>query len=84
MMFRFDDDNNAYLTFKENEPVYVLYGWEIGILKETIKKLPLNDVRIIDYCETISIKFKAKADEAYFKILTADGIEILTTDGIEI
>ena len=42
--------------------------------------MPIDHYRLktkqIDEFKVISIEFENKADEAYFKILTADGIEV--------
>jgi hypothetical protein len=76
----FDDGNQAHIKYLGSY-VQTFSAAEIKVFKKHMKKLPLNKYKIIkerNYGSYghIWIKFDDPAEEAYFKILTADGIEI--------
>jgi hypothetical protein len=83
----FDDSNTAHVVFKNKDlrnmhAEYVLYEHEIERTVIQLNLLTIDNIEIVHGVHpvinrpSISVKFKNAEDEAYFKILTADGIEI--------
>ena len=73
----FDDDNEAYIVFSDaSGRTYVIFNFEFKLLFTSINKLPIDVDLKYDEVKRVRAQFKNAADNAYFKILTADGIEI--------
>lgn len=72
----FDDDNRAYMLQFDNAKCYTVFSYEGPLMRAAIDKLPITNIEIRHDIDHISVKFENKADEAYFKVLIADGIEI--------
>ena len=81
MIIYFNDKNQVCIN-SECRPA-PLFLYEIDTLKQKLKDLPVvveiktNTTTIVSM-RYVSITFKNNADEAYFKILTSDGIDIET------
>jgi hypothetical protein len=82
MRIYFDDDNEAYFySALAVISVKSFFCAELNSLRYKLENMPIDHYRLVTKqititLESISIEFENKADEAYFKILTADGIEI--------
>jgi hypothetical protein len=73
----FDDDNYAYERMRDGSICYFLYPSEQSLLSKAIDKLPITNIEIITRLGgKLLVRLDNDADEAYFKILTADGVEI--------
>lgn len=76
----FDDNNWAALRGYLDNRVELFDRSELSKLETKLKELPIENYHIktepnIPYLY-VQVEFDNPADEAYFKILTADGIEI--------
>jgi hypothetical protein len=73
----FNDDNQAYIVFSAfTGRTYVMFDGELSALLTSINKLPIDvDLKYDEYMH-VHVQFKNAADNEYFKILTADGIEL--------
>ena len=78
--FYFDEDNIAYTlggSVSNSTPVNFLFYYEIIQMKDILNDLPVKlAISSDDHGHMIKVSFENKADEAFFRILVADGIEI--------
>ena len=78
MRIFFDDDNEAYCySSLADITVKFFFCAELNLLRHKLENdMPIDHYRLktkqIGEFKVISIEFENKADEAYFKILTAD------------
>ena len=82
MIIRFNDNNQAEVYYGRGFTT-VFYLQEVDRVKDYIKSLPVDSIEIlveehVDFSRfrQISVKFKNKADEAYFKVLCSDEIQL--------
>jgi hypothetical protein len=79
MIVYFNDRNQAY--FKTSSRPHVqgksFFESEISLIEQHLKELPIDVTVNIQY-GALWITFKDNADEAYFKVLLSDGIDIWT------
>ena len=76
--FYFDEHNTLYTAHSDksnSDPIYYIFGYEMNMITYILKALPVKQ-EILCGEHSLKVVFDNTADEAYFKILTADGIEI--------